>query len=70
MELRWNRKHEVGLDRVEKAAFPANLLQHLFWWNNDEDDEDDEDDGVSWEDVNDVNHTFFDKVWMGSHFFW
>ena len=63
MELRWNRKHEVGLDRVEKAAFPANLLQHLFWWNNDDDDddedEDDEDDGVSWEDVNDVNHTFF-----------
>ena len=39
--------------------------------NDDDDDDDDgDDDGVSWEDVNGVNHTFFDKLWMGSHLFW
>ena len=27
--------------------------------HDDDDDDDDDDDGVSWEDVNGVNHTFF-----------
>ena len=58
---------------VKVSCDMPSVLQiwNMDLYDDDDDDDDyDDDDGVSWEDVNGVNHTFFDKVWMGSHFFW